>query len=93
MGCSGKYCQFFLFRSVIGIKDGILTERKRLFWLVDAFELIDYNYEDLVNESFVIGQHTNVFTFNDLRDMDFKSYQFIVKTVQELNKKVDKNGS
>lgn len=63
-----------------------------MFWLVKAFELIDYNYETFITEAFSVGQNTNIFTYTDLKDMDFKSYQFIIKTIGNLNKE-NKNGS
>ena len=87
MGGSYKYCRFFRFRSTVGIDKGILVERSRLFWLVEALKLIDFNYNTLITEVFGVGQNTNVFSYIDLRDMDFKSYEFIVKTAEGLVKK------
>ena len=93
MGCAYQYSEFFRFRSAIGIKDGILAERNRLFWLVNPFKLIDFNYDILLAEAFGIGQNTNVFSYSDLRDMDFKSYELIIMTIEKANKKGKADGS
>lgn len=60
------------------------------FWIIDAIRLIDFTEYQLIDDSVVIGQITKgLFTYGNLRRMEFDKYNYLVNICREQIRKMN----
>lgn len=84
VGCSCSHFKFFRFRTSCHIEGyGVHPD---IFWLLRSFYLIDFNIDDLLQESiFICRVIPGCFSFDDLKNMEFDIYDKVYETAKRIN--------
>lgn len=86
MGSPFKHFKFFRFRTSCHIDGYGVTAN--IFWLANSLKLIDFTDDDLLQEAiFICRVIPGCFSFDNLREMPYTTYDKILEIAKEINKK------
>ena len=84
---TGQYFQFFRFRSSVGhLRCG---ERGQFCLLAESIKLIDFTEQIILQDAIIVGQGASgAISYEVLRELPLKDYNFVVKHATKVFKKI-----
>jgi len=63
-------------------------------WIFNSIEWLDFSSEIFLEEAYVVMQISNGgFNYDNLREMDFNDYEYVIKVTKPIAEKMSKGQS